>query len=170
MNLGQLKNSRGARKKRKRVGCGPGSGHGKTCCRGIKGQMSRSGNRRRLGFEGGQMPLYRRLPKRGFTNIFRRDYEVVNINTLNRFSGETEITPEVLCGAGLARKGSRVKILGQGTLEKKFKVTVHRLSQKAKQQIEGAGGSWREMDVREKRKTVVDKGEQKKPKKTKTES
>ena len=170
MNLNQLRNATGAHKKRKRLGCGPGSGHGKTCCRGVKGQMSRSGKGRRLGFEGGQMPLYRRLPKRGFTNIFSREYAVININYLNRFTGETEITPEVLYTAGLARKGSRIKILGQGKLEQKIKVAVHRLSNKAKEGIEKAGGSWQEIEKRAKKGSRTVRGVREKQKETKTKS
>ena len=146
MNLNNLTNKRGARKKPKRVGCGPGSGHGKTSCRGVKGQMSRSGNSRRLGFEGGQMPLYRRLPKRGFTNIFSKEYAVVNLDALNRFSDGTEVTPELLFESGMVRKQLHVKILGQGKIEKKLKITAHRFSKKAKELIEKAGGECKQLE------------------------
>lgn len=143
MNLSQLENTEGARKKPKRIGCGPGSGHGKTSCRGHKGQFARSGKGRRLGFEGGQMPLYRRLPKRGFTNIFKKEYGIVNVDTLNRFPEGTDITPELVYSSGLVKGKLPIKILGKGKLEHKLTVTAHRFSESAKQLIEKAGGSWK---------------------------
>ena len=143
--LNQLKNTRGARKKNKLVGRGPGSGHGKTSCRGHKGQLSRSGGGKGPGFEGGQMPLYRRLPKRGFTNIFRKDYGVINIDKLNQFNNDTEITPELLCESGLVGRRVHVKILGEGKLNRKLNVTAHKFSKSAKQAIEEKGGSWKEL-------------------------
>ena len=143
--LNQLKNTRGARKKKKLVGRGPGSGHGKTSCRGHKGQLSRSGGGKGPGFEGGQMPLYRRLPKRGFTNIFRKDYGVINIDKLNQFSNDTEVTPELLCKKGLVKGRIHVKILGKGKLDRKLNITAHKFSKSAKQAIEEKGGSWKEL-------------------------
>lgn len=129
------------KKKKKRVGCGNGSGHGKTSCRGQKGQLARSGVSFRFGFEGGQNPLYRRLPKRGFNNAeFRKDYEILNLDRLAAF-GESEITPEFLYSKGvLQAKGGRLKILGQGELSKPLTVKAHRFSASAKEKIEKAGG------------------------------
>lgn len=143
--LNQLENTRGARKKLKLVGRGPGSGHGKTSCRGHKGQLSRSGGGKGPSFEGGQMPLYRRLPKRGFTNIFRKDYGVINIDKLNQFNNDTEITPELLCEKGLVKHQVHVKILGKGKLNRKLNVTAHKFSKNAKQAIEEKGGTWKEL-------------------------
>lgn len=145
MNISQLENTPGAHKKPKRVGCGPGSGHGKTSCRGEKGQFARSGKGKRRGFEGGQMPLYRRIPKRGFTNIFRRDYGVVNLDALNRFSESTDITPEFIYSKGLVKQSLPIKILGRGKLEHKFTITAHKFSKSAKELIEKSGGSWKEL-------------------------
>lgn len=145
MNLNQLKNTPGARKKRKLLGRGPGSGHGKTSCRGHKGQLSRSGGGKRPGFEGGQMPLYRRLPKRGFTNIFRKGYSVINVDRLNQLSNDTEVTPELLRELGLVKRKLPIKILGSGKLDRRLKVTAHKFSQSAKQAIEEKGGSWKEI-------------------------
>lgn len=145
MNLSKLENNPGARKRSKRLGCGPGSGHGKTSCRGGKGQFARTGKSHRLGFEGGQMPLYRRMPKRGFTNIFGTEYEVINVETLNKFSDGTEVTPELVCSVGLAKKGFPLKVLGNGKLEKKLSVAAHKFSKSAKQLIEKAGGSCKEI-------------------------
>lgn len=145
MNINQLENARGSRKKPKRVGCGPGSGHGKTSCRGEKGQFARSGKGRRRGFEGGQMPLYRRIPKRGFTNIFGREYGVVNLDTLNKFSEGIDITPEIIYSKGLVKGSLPIKILGRGKLERKFTVTAHKFSKSAKELIEKSGGSWKEI-------------------------
>jgi large subunit ribosomal protein L15 len=145
MNLSQLENTPGSHKKRKRIGCGPGSGHGKTSCRGGKGQFARTGKSHRRGFEGGQTPLYRRLPKRGFTNIFARDYEIVNVDALNRFPAGTEVTPELVYSSGIAKEGLPLKILGKGKLEQKLTVVAHKFSKSAKELIEKAGGSCKEI-------------------------
>lgn len=142
MKLHELKPAEGSRKERNRVGRGTGSGNGKTAGRGTKGQNSRSGGGVRPGFEGGQNPLFRRLPKRGFTNINRKEYTVVNLDTLNRFEEGTEITPALLIETGVVSKErSGIKILGNGTLEKKLSVTAHKFSASAKEAIENAGGS-----------------------------
>ena len=130
----------GATHYRKRVGRGPGSGHGKTSGRGHKGQGSRSGYRHQRGFEGGQMPLHRRVPKRGFTNIFRVEYDVVNLVDLDRFEAGASVTPETLAGARLARKSRLVKILGNGEIKKVLNVSAHKFSASAKARIEAAGG------------------------------
>jgi large subunit ribosomal protein L15 len=111
-----LRPSPGATHSKKRLGRGPGSGHGKTAGRGNKGQKSRSGYRHQRGFEGGQMPLHRRVPKRGFTNIFRIEYDIVNISDLDRFEAGAAVTPESLAGMRLARKTRPVKILGDGAI------------------------------------------------------
>ncbi|OZM55920.1 50S ribosomal protein L15 [Lottiidibacillus patelloidae] len=141
MKLHDLKPAEGSRKTRNRVGRGPGSGNGKTSGRGQKGQKSRSGGGVRLGFEGGQTPLFQRLPKRGFTNINRKDYAIVNIETLNRFEEGTEITPELLLEAGVISKlQSGLKVLGSGKLEVKLTVKAHKFSASAKEAIEAAGG------------------------------
>ncbi len=141
MNLADLKPAPGSRKKRKRVGRGPGSGHGKTSCRGHKGQNSRSGGGVKPGFEGGQMPLQRRLPKRGFTNIFQKSFSIVNVGSLEKLE-ESEITPEVLIKEGLVRKiQDGVKILGNGELTKAVTVKAHAFSASAKEKIEKAKGT-----------------------------
>jgi len=142
MDLSSLKNTPGARKRRKRVGRGPGSGHGKTCGRGHKGQKSRKGHKYRLGFEGGQMPLVRRLPKRGFKNPNRVPWQTVNIAALNRFDEGAEVTPAELLQAGLVRANrGGVKILGNGDMEKKLTVRADAFSATAKAKIEAAGGT-----------------------------
>jgi large subunit ribosomal protein L15 len=130
----------GATHYRKRVGRGPGSGHGKTSGRGHKGQGSRSGYRHQRGFEGGQMPLHRRVPKRGFTNIFRVEYDVVNLGDLDRFETGASVTPETLAVARLSRKSRLVKILGDGQIKKALNVSAHKFSASAKARIEAAGG------------------------------
>jgi len=131
----------GATHYKKRVGRGPGSGHGKTSGRGHKGQGSRSGYRHQRGFEGGQMPLHRRVPKRGFTNIFRVEYDIVNLGDLSeRFEAGASVTPETLATAGLSRKSQPVKILGDGELKKALNVSAHKFSASAKASIEKAGG------------------------------
>ncbi|WP_203247890.1 50S ribosomal protein L15 [Sporosarcina beigongshangi] len=141
MKLHDMKPAEGARKKRKRVGRGTGSGHGKTSGRGHDGQNSRSGGGVRLGFEGGQIPLFQRLPKRGFTNINRKEYAIVNLDTLNRFDAGTEVTPELLLESGIVSKAkSGIKILGNGTLDKKITVKAHKFSASAVEAIEKAGG------------------------------
>ena len=136
-----LRPSPGATRARKRVGRGPGSGHGKTAGRGSKGQKSRSGYRHQRGFEGGQMPLHRRVPKRGFTNIFRVEYDVVNLSDLDRFDAGDTVTPEKLAERRLAHARRPVKILGDGELKKALTVSAHKFSASAKSRIEAAGGS-----------------------------
>lgn len=140
MKLGELQPPQGARKRRKRVGRGPGSGHGKTSCRGHKGQKARSGAKRRVWFEGGQMPLSRRIPKRGFSNVrFGTTFQVVNLKGLQGWEGE--ITPRRLEEAGLIRKADMpVKILGDGSLDRPITVRAHAFSRMALQKIEEAGG------------------------------
>ncbi len=140
MKLYELKPSIGARKKSKRVGRGPGSGHGKTSCRGHKGQKSRSGGQRPPWFEGGQMPLQRRLPKRGFTNIFRERFNIINIKDLNYFEKDTPVTPELMKERGLIRRSGRVKILGEGKLSIPLTIQADSFSKSAVKKIEEAGG------------------------------
>ncbi|GLH65588.1 MULTISPECIES: 50S ribosomal protein L15 [Bacillaceae] len=141
MKLHELQPAPGSRKERTRVGRGIGSGKGKTSGRGQKGQNARSGGGVRLGFEGGQTPLFRRLPKRGFTNINRKEYAIVNLDKLNRFEDGTEVTPELLLETGVISKlKSGVKILGKGQIEKKLTVKAHKFSASAKEAIEAAGG------------------------------
>ena len=130
----------GATHYRKRVGRGPGSGHGKTAGKGNKGQKSRTGYRHQRGFEGGQMPLHRRLPKRGFTNIFRVEYDVVNIADLDRFEAGQAVNPETLTASRLTRKNRPIKILGDGEIKKALTVSAHKFSASAKASIEAAGG------------------------------
>ena len=136
----------GANKKKKRVGRGPGSGHGKTSTRGHKGQKSRSGYSGRAGFEGGQMPLQRRLPKRGFTNIFKKEWIEVNLADLDRrFEPSEQVTPELMAERGMIKKSKLagqggVVVLGKGNLTKALNVTAHRFSQAAREKIEAAGG------------------------------
>jgi len=130
----------GSTHSRKRVGRGPGSGHGKTAGRGNKGQKSRTGYRHQRGFEGGQMPLHRRLPKRGFTNIFRVEYDVVNISDLDRFDAGAAVNPEILAASRLTRKNRLIKILGDGEIKKALNVSAHKFSASAKASIEAAGG------------------------------
>jgi len=147
MKLHDLAPAKGSKKARKRVGRGPGSGLGKTAGRGHKGQKSRSGFRRRPGFEGGQMPLVRRLPKRGFTNIFRTEYAVINVDDLAVLAEEgiTEISPEVLADVGLVRRGKLLKVLGNGELSASLKVTANAFSKSARTKIEAAGGTCEEL-------------------------
>lgn len=140
MKLNELKPTRGATKKRKRIGHGPGSGHGKTSTRGHKGHQQRSGFRRKIGFEGGQMPLVRRLPKRGFTNIFKEYYEIVNLTSLSSFEPNTEVTPELLRGKGLIKGKRKLKILGGGELTVPLKVRAHKFSKSAREKILKANG------------------------------
>ena len=140
--LSELKPVDGARHSRKRLGRGTGSGHGKTSGRGTKGQNARSGGGVRLGFEGGQLPLFQRLPKRGFNNVSRKEYAVVNVQDLNRFEDGTVVTFEVLKQAGLVKKfESGLKILGEGKLEKKLTVKCNKISASAKKAIEEVGGT-----------------------------
>ncbi|MDF1555108.1 MAG: 50S ribosomal protein L15 [Deferrisomatales bacterium] len=145
MRLHDLKRPKGAVKERKRVGRGPGSGLGKTAGRGQKGQLARSGGSVRPGFEGGQMPLHRRIPKVGFHSPFRKEYACVNVCDLNRFEDGTEITPTLLVEQGLIKKlKDGVKILGKGELERRLVVTAHKMSQGARQKIEALGGEVKE--------------------------
>jgi len=141
MDLRNLKPAPGATKKRKRVGRGDGSGHGKTSCRGHKGQGARSGGNTQPGFEGGQMPLQRRLPKRGFHNSFRQGSVVVNLGQLEIFASGSEVTPELLLERRLIRrKGEPVKVLADGALSKPLTVKAHAFSAKAKEKLEALGG------------------------------
>ncbi|MFD3155635.1 50S ribosomal protein L15 [Haloimpatiens sp. FM7330] len=141
MKLHELKPAAGSKKAPKRVGRGYGSGLGKTCARGQDGQNSRSGGGVRLGFEGGQMPLYRRLPKRGFTNLFAKKYAVINLDKLNAFENGSEVTPELLLENGIIKKVyDGVKILGNGNIEKKLNVKASKFSKTAAEKIEAAGG------------------------------
>jgi|SRR5699024_1220710 len=141
MKLHELKSSEGSRKKRNRVGRGMSSGNGKTSGRGHKGQKAREGSGTRPGFEGGQMPLFQRLPKRGFTNVHRKEFAIVNLDALNRFEEGTEITPELLLEEGVVSKPkSGIKVLGKGNVEKKFTVKAHKFSASAREAIETAGG------------------------------
>lgn len=141
MKLHELKPAAGSRRGRKRIGRGPGSGSGKTAGRGHKGQKSRSGYSAKRGFEGGQMPLHRRLPKRGFTNIFRKPKRIVNVDRFNDFKAGTVVTPETMMEAGLLRKGNHeVKVLGNGELKVSLTVKAHRFTKTAVEKIEAAGG------------------------------
>jgi large subunit ribosomal protein L15 len=167
MKLHELSPAKGSKHARKRLGRGPGSGTGKTAGRGEKGQKSRSGHTHRPGFEGGQMPLIRRVPKRGFTNIWRTEYTVVNLSQLDKLEpaqaaapgapGQPsppsppappsiiEVTPETLVARGLARSGRPVKVLGVGEVGRAWKVKAHRFSKSARAKIEAAGGSCEEL-------------------------
>jgi large subunit ribosomal protein L15 len=141
MRINELSPAEGSRKKRKRVGRGPGSGHGKTACRGHKGQKSRSGGGVPPGFEGGQMPLQRRLPKRGFTNIFKKEYNIINVEDLNRFKPNAFLDVEILRQAGLVKKMmDGIKLLGNGEISRPVVVRIHKVSKTAKEKIEAAGG------------------------------
>lgn len=142
MKLHELKPAEGSRQVRNRVGRGTSSGNGKTAGRGQKGQKARSGGGVRLGFEGGQTPLFRRLPKRGFTNINRKEYAVVNLDALNKFEDGTEVTPTLLVESGIVKnEKSGIKILADGTLNKKLTVKAAKFSKAAQSAIEAAGGS-----------------------------
>jgi large subunit ribosomal protein L15 len=143
MSLNNLRPPKGAKHAKKRVGRGPGSGHGKTSSRGHKGAQSRSGSRNRRGFEGGQMPLHRRVPKRGFHNPFRIEYAVVNLDTLAEvFEAGSSVTPELLRERGLVRQSRiRIKVLGRGDITKKLTVQAHKFSGKAAEKIAAAGGT-----------------------------
>ena len=141
MKLHELQYTEGARKARKRVGRGTSSGNGKTAGRGQKGQGARSGGGKKPGFEGGQTPLFMRLPKRGFTNFTRKEYAIVNLETLNKFEDGAVVTPELLKEMGLLKKQlSGVKVLGFGKLEKKLTVKANKFSSKAFEEIEKLGG------------------------------
>ncbi len=142
MKLHELESATGSRKERNRVGRGIGTGNGKTSGRGHKGQNSRSGGGVRPGFEGGQNPLFRRLPKRGFTNINRKEYAIVNLDALNRFEEGTEVTPALLVETGVVGKEKAgIKVLANGSLDKKLTVKAHKFSASAKEAIENAGGN-----------------------------
>lgn len=141
MKLHELKPAEGSRKKRNRVGRGIGSGNGKTAGRGHKGQNARSGGGVRPGFEGGQNPLYRRLPKRGFNNPNRTEYAIVNLEDLNRFDADSVVTPELLIESGVVKNAKDgIKILGDGELNVKLTVKANKFSQSAVEKIEAAGG------------------------------
>lgn len=142
MKLHELRAVPGAKKAPKRKGRGTATGQGKTAGRGMNGQNSRSGGGTRPGFEGGQMPLYRRIPKRGFTNIWRTEYSILNVDDLNRFEAGAVITPDMLKEAGLVKqmKNGGIKILGNGELEKNITIQAHKFSKSAIEKIESAGG------------------------------
>lgn len=142
MKLNELKAKEGSRRNRKRVGRGTSSGYGKTSGRGQKGQLARSGGKTRLGFEGGQMPLYRRMPKRGFNNINRKEYAIINLNDLNKFEAGSEVTIDSLKEAGIVKKElAGVKLLANGKLDVKLTVKVNKVSESAKKAVETAGGT-----------------------------
>jgi len=149
MNLSTLRAPRKSSEKRKRVGRGMGSGMGKTSTRGHKGQRSRSGSRILRGFEGGQMPLHRRMPKRGFTNIFKKEYSLVNVGRLGEL-GEKDITPEFLHKAGVIKHaGDQVKVLGDGELKGAITVHAHKFSKSAQEKIFKAGGKCEVIAIKE---------------------
>ena len=140
ISLESLRPAAGSRKRKWRVGRGPGSGNGKTAGAGSKGQLSRAGFSRQRGFEGGQMPLHRRVPKRGFKNPFRKEYTIVNLDQMAGFQGE--VTPDSLLASGIIKRlGDGLVLLGRGDAPAGLKVKVHRISKQARQKIEGAGGT-----------------------------
>ena len=143
IGLDNLRAPKGATHKKKRVGRGPGTGLGKTAGRGEKGQKSRSGYSSKIGFEGGQMPLHRRLPKRGFTNIFKKEWIEISLSSLEQnFEADAEVTPEVLHERGLIKKAKRdVVVLGTGEISKALRVSAHRFTKSAREKIERAGGA-----------------------------
>ncbi|HWS98631.1 MAG TPA: 50S ribosomal protein L15 [Pyrinomonadaceae bacterium] len=143
IGLDNLRAPKGATHKKKRVGRGPGTGLGKTAGRGEKGQKSRSGYSSKIGFEGGQMPLHRRLPKRGFTNIFKKEWIEISLASLEEhFEADAEVTPDVLHERGLIKKAKRdVVVLGTGEISKALKVSAHRFTKSAREKIERAGGA-----------------------------
>jgi large subunit ribosomal protein L15 len=142
MSLNNLKPARGSKFAKKRVGRGPGSGNGKTAGRGNKGAQSRSGYSYKRGFEGGQMPLHRRVPKRGFNNIFRTEYEVVNLDQIEaRFDSGATVSPDTLRAAGLVNSRQPVKVLARGEVTKALTVQAHKFSGKAAEKIAAAGGT-----------------------------
>ena len=148
VTLNSLRPAKGSTHKKKRVGRGPGSGMGKTASRGEKGQKSRSGYSAKIGFEGGQMPLHRRLPKRGFTNIFKKRWLEVSLGALDRhFKANEEVTPEVLHERGIIKKAKHdVVVLGTGELGKPLRVSAHRFTKSAREKIEQAGGAVTEIE------------------------
>lgn len=143
ISLNSVRPSKGSTHKKKRVGRGPGSGRGKTAARGEKGQKSRSGYSAKIGFEGGQMPLHRRLPKRGFTNIFKKSWLEVSVGSLDRhFGADEEVTPELLHERGIIKKAKHdVVVLGNGELSKALRISAHRFTKSAREKIEKAGGA-----------------------------
>lgn len=141
VKIHELKPPKGARSKRKRVGRGPGSGHGQTSGRGDKGQKARAGGHVQPWFEGGQLPLHRRVPKRGFTNIFRQEYAIINLRDLSRFEAGTSLSPDLLWEQGMIKhRKDLVKILGEGEISQPLTVSAHKFSRSAVQKIEAAGG------------------------------
>jgi len=147
--LDRLSPPPGARKNRKRVGRGEGSGTGKTCGKGEKGQRSRSGYKHRRHFEGGQMPMNRRVPKRGFSNYhFRVEFDIINVSALQQFAEAGAVDPDALATAGLIRKGRLVKVLGDGELQTKLAVKAHKFSKSAAAKIEAAGGSVETLSIK----------------------
>ncbi len=141
IELVNLKPPLGAKKKRKRIGCGPGSGHGKTSCRGHKGSGQRKGKEFDARYEGGQMPFYRRIPKRGFYNFTKTQFELVKVGDLDKFPAKSMVNADSLAEAGLVKKGYRIKVLGDGEIGKSLNVFVHAFSKSAKAKIEKAGGT-----------------------------
>lgn len=143
LSLNNLHPAKGSTHKKKRLGRGPGTGLGKTAGRGEKGQKSRSGYSSKIGFEGGQMPLHRRLPKRGFTNIFKKQWLEVSLEALDRnFDADAEVTPEVLHDRGIIKKAKHdIVVLGNGEISKALKVSAHRFTKSAREKIEKAGGT-----------------------------
>jgi large subunit ribosomal protein L15 len=143
ISLNNLRPAEGSTHKKKRVGRGPGSGLGKTAGRGNKGQKSRSGYSSKIGFEGGQMPLHRRLPKRGFTNIFKKEWIEISLSSLeNSFNANDEVTPDLLHARGLIKKAKKdVVVLGTGEITKALRVSAHRFTKSAREKIERAGGA-----------------------------
>ena len=142
MDLSNLRKPKGSTHSKKRIGRGQGSGNGKTAGRGHKGAKSRSGFKHKRGFEGGQMPLHRRVPKRGFHNLFRQEYQVVNLDTLQeRFDAGVEVTPELLRERGVVSRRGLIKVLGRGEIEKALTVRAHKFSGKAAEKIAAAGGT-----------------------------
>jgi large subunit ribosomal protein L15 len=140
MRLEELKPSEGARKKRKRVGRGIGSGHGKTACRGSKGQNARAGRGTKAGFEGGQMPLQRRLPKRGFRHPFKKHYTIIHVGDLNRFPRDSVVEPDLLLQSGFRKKEDGFKLLSDGELQHPLTIRVHRASKAALKKVEAVSG------------------------------
>ena len=142
IKLEQLKPAKGSRSKNKRIGRGNGSGHGSTACKGNKGQIARSGGYHKVGFEGGQMPLQRRLPKFGFTNPFRKEYAVINLSRINILPNDKDITPERLVELGVIKNSQidRLKVLGTGDLTKTYTIKAHKFSETAVEKIKKSGG------------------------------
>ena len=141
MKLEELRPAEGSRKKRKRVGRGIGSGHGKTACKGAKGQKARAGRGTKAGFEGGQMPLQRRLPKRGFRSPFKKRFAILHLRDLNRFPKDTTVSPALLYQAGLLKKeGESIKLLSDGDLQHPLTIQVHQVSEAALKKVEAVSG------------------------------